>query len=157
VSISALDAGKAAYKSELKERKKTNRQQKKDLKRRSKGKEGKQILADIRSGEMDKSFEEQPTTTEAPVVKPKTQKEKKAESAVKQVEKMTNTPESFDGMTQDQIDAQKIKNNSTWANEDGTITEARSTMGPGTGSTTATPSFSTNPRFLLLKLLVHKV
>jgi hypothetical protein len=123
VSISALDAGKAAYKSELKERKKTNRQQKKDLKKR---------------GSVD---------SEAPVVQTKTPREKKVESAVKQVEKMTNTPESFDGMTQGQIDAQKIKDNSTWANEDGTITEARSTMGPGTGSTTATPSFSTNPRF----------
>ena len=122
VSISALDAGKAAYeaegmkannndvsKSELKERKKTNRQQKKDLKKR---------------GSVD---------SEAPVTQTKTPREKKVESAVKQVEKMT---EAFGSVDSD-----------TWANPDGTITEGRTTMGPGTGSTTATPSYSTAPRF----------
>ena len=122
VSISALDAGRSAYKEELKTRKKTNKSQKKDLKRRG----------------------------EATVIQPETQREKKVKSATKQVEKMTNSPESFDGMTQDEVAAQKIKDNSTWVNEDGTITEARSTYSAGRNEDSpnaVAPSFTTDPRF----------
>lgn len=122
VSISALDAGRSAYKEELKTREKTNKSQKKDLKRRG----------------------------EATVIQPETQREKKVKSATKQVEKMTNSPESWDGMTQDEVDAQKIKDNSTWVNEDGTITEARSTYSAGRNEDSpnaVAPSYTTDPRF----------
>ena len=122
VSISALDAGRSAYKEELKTRKETNKSQKKDLKKRG----------------------------EATVIQTETPIEKKVKSATNQVQKMTNTPESFDGMTQDEVAAQKLKDNSTWVNEDGTITEARSTYSAGRNedsSNAVAPSFTTDPRF----------
>jgi len=126
VSISALDAGRSAYKEELKTRKKTNKSQKKDLKKRGSA------------------------SSETTVVKPETQREKKVKSATKQVQKMTNSPETWEGMTQDEVDAQKIRNNSTWVNTDGTITEARSTSTPGRNkdvSSSAVPTYTTDPRF----------
>ena len=81
VSISALDAGRSAYKEELKTRKETNKSQKKDLKKRG----------------------------EATVIQTETPIEKKVKSATNQVQKMTNSPESWDGMTQDEVAAQKLK------------------------------------------------
>lgn len=122
VSVSALDAGRSAYKEELKTRKKTNKSQKKDLKKRG----------------------------ETTVIQPETPREKKVKSATKQVEKMTNSPETWEGMTQDEVDAQKIRDNSTWVNTDGTITEARTTSTPGRNkdaSSSAAPTYTTDPRF----------
>lgn len=126
VSISALDAGRSAYKEELATRKKTNKSQKKDLKKRGS------------------------SSSETTVVKPETQREKKVKSATKQVQKMTNSPETWDGMTKEEVDAQKIRDNSTWVNTDGTITEARTTSTPGRNkdaSSLAVPTYTTDPRF----------